>query len=291
MRATPGGAGRFRLFLYLAPHPAADRAGDSGLARPSVDGLRARLAGGTVFFAIVGARRRLGAGRSPSSTCWSRSPCPRGRCRAWISPRAFRPTTAPWWSSPPCWAASEESPIFWKPWRSAISAIAIPTCSSPCSRISAMPPSSTQPGDDELGRPGAGRHRGAQRRPTARTARASSICFTGPGCGIRASGCGWARSASAASSSSSTRSAGGAVGADRGARGGLRVLRHRRRSVHPRVDQVRHHPRHRHATAPRRGAHAHRQHGSSAQSAGVRRREGPRRRGLRDPAAARLDQP
>ena len=85
--------------------------------------------------------------------------------------------------------------------------------------------------------------------------------------------------------------AGGAAAASAGAPPMRpRLLRHRRRSLHPRVDQVRHHPRHRHAAPPRRRAHADRQHGPSAQSPGVRREEGPRRRRLRDPAAAGLHQ-
>ena len=65
-------------------------------------------------------------------------------------------------------------------------------------------PERTQPGDETLiALARAGIRRSTRR--TARTARASSICFTGRGCGIRTNGCGWAMSASAASWSSSTR--------------------------------------------------------------------------------------
>ena len=71
-------------------------------------------------------------------------------CRAWTSPKASRPPTERWWSCRHWWAVPRTCRTFWRPWRSDISATAIPISSLPCSPISAMPPSVARPDDDEL---------------------------------------------------------------------------------------------------------------------------------------------
>ena len=85
---------------------------------------------------------------------------------------------------------------------------------------------------------------------------------------------------------------GAQAGQDRGVQPPV-AWRHRhdlRRADRRRIDPPRHpllhHPRYRHAVAARRGEEAHRHHQPSAQRPALRRRRGPRHRGVRDPAAA-----